>query len=72
MARQQLFNFKYDGDTIYVFTAESSSDVYYSINNGSSHSAGIRYRAEQGNFIRTSGKTLKFSEAESFIRDLLR
>ncbi len=71
MAREQLFNFKYDGNTIWVYTGESSSDVYYSINNGSSKSAGIRYNSEKGYFVRVSGGTLLFKDAQAFIRNLL-
>lgn len=71
MAREQLFNFKYDGDTIWVYTGDSSSQVYYSINNGDSKNAGIRYNANEGYFVRTSGKTLLFKDAQAFIRNLL-
>jgi hypothetical protein len=72
MARKQLFSFKYDGDTIYVDTAESSSDVYYRRNdNGTRYGAGIKYNADKGWFVRTSGTILKFADAEGYIRDLL-
>jgi hypothetical protein len=71
MAREQLFSFKYDGDTIWVYTAESSSDVYYCINNGSSKSAGIQYNANNGSYKRKSGTTLLAKDATSYIRGLL-
>lgn len=71
MAREQLFDFKYDGDTIWVYTGESSSDVYYCINNGSSKSAGIKYNSEKGYYVRKSGATLLSRDAQSYIRSLL-
>jgi hypothetical protein len=71
MAREQLLNFKYDGDTIWVFTGESTKDVYYCINNGNSKSAGIKYNSDGGYFVRASGKTLPFKDAQAYIRNLL-
>jgi hypothetical protein len=71
MARQQLFEFKYDGDTVRVFTGESSSDVYYSVNAGTSKSSGMRYNDESGNFKSGSGGLLSNEEAKSKIRSLL-
>jgi hypothetical protein len=71
MAREQLFDFKYDGDTIWVYTGENSSDVYYCINNGSSKSAGIKYNSDKGYYVRKSGATLLSKDAQSYIRSLL-
>ena len=69
MARQQLFEFMHDGNRINVYTGESSSDVYYSINGGSSKGAGIRFNESQGNFKSGSGSTLTHDEAKSRIRN---
>lgn len=71
MAREQLFDFKHDGNTIWVFTGESSSDVYYQVNQGVSRSAGLKYRADKGYFVRSSGSILLFKDAQSYIRGLL-
>lgn len=71
MARSQLFEFKYDGDTVRVFTAESSSDVYYSINGGSSKSAGMRWNESTGYFKSVSGSLLSHDEAKAKIRMLM-
>ena len=69
MARQQLFEFMHDGNRINVYTGESSSDVYYSVNGGSSRGAGIRFNESQGNFKSGSGGTLSHDEAKSRIRN---
>jgi len=71
MARSQLFEFKYDGDTVRVYTGESSSDVYYSINGGSSKSTGMRWNEASGNFKSGSGGILSNEEAKSRIRQQL-
>jgi hypothetical protein len=71
MAREDLFDFKYDGNTIWVYTGESSADVYYSINNGPSKSTGMRYNEASGNYKSGSGATLTHAEAKSRIRGLL-
>jgi hypothetical protein len=71
MARTQLAEFKYDGKTVKVFTAESSADVYYSVNNGSNQSAGIRWNESRGDYKSGSGGILSNAEAISKIRSLL-
>ena len=71
MARTQLFEFKHDSKTIRAYTGESSADVYYSVNGGSSHSAGIRWNEANGNFKSGSGAILSNEEARARIRGLL-
>ena len=68
MAKIQILEFKHDGNTIRVFTGESSADVYYSINGGSSHSAGLRWNDEKGNFKSGSGSIVDFDSGKSLIR----
>jgi hypothetical protein len=69
MARKQLFDFMHDGKRINVYTGESSSDVYFSVNGGSSRGTGIRHNESLGNFKSGSGSTLSHDEAKSRIRD---
>ncbi len=71
MARLQLFEFMHDGKKIKVFTGDSSSDVFYSINNGSSKSAGVRWNEARGNFTSTSGSSLSHDEAKARVRGFL-
>lgn len=71
MARSQLFEFKYDGATVNVYTGDSSSEVYYSVNGGASKSAGMRWNESSGNFKSGSGATLSNEEARSRIRQQL-
>jgi hypothetical protein len=71
MARQQLFNFKHDGKKIWVYTGESTSDVYYCIGSGDSKSAGIKFNSDKGYFVRKSGASLMFRDAQQYIRELL-
>lgn len=71
MARSQLFEFKYDGATVNVYTGDSSSDVYYSINSGASRSTGMRWNELSGNFKSGSGAILSNEEAKSRIRQQL-
>jgi hypothetical protein len=71
MARTQLFEFRHDNKTIKVYTAESSADVYYSVNGGSNQSAGIRWNESRGDFKSGSGSIMSNSEAQSKIRSLL-
>ena len=71
MARTQLFEFKYDNKTVKVYTGESSADVYYSVNNGSSNSAGFRWNEASGNFKSGSRGIMSNADAQSRIRSLL-
>lgn len=71
MARTQLFDFKYDGKTVKVYTGESSSDVYYSVNNGSSKSAGFRWNEARGDFKSGSGSMMSNEDAKARIRNQL-
>ncbi len=71
MARTQLAEFKHDGKTVKVFTGENSADVYYSINGGSNHSAGIRWNESRGDYKSGSGGTMTNAEAQSKIRNML-
>ena len=68
MARVQIMEFKQDGDTIRVFTGEKSADVYYSINNGSSKSTGLRWNEDKGNFKSGSGGIVDFDSGKTIIR----
>ncbi len=68
MAREQLFDFKHDNKTIKVFTGDRSIDVYYSINGGSTKSAGLRYNEARGNFTSGSGSSVTWDKAKSYIR----
>ncbi len=68
MSRVQIMEFKQDGDTIRVFTGEKSADVYYSINGGSSQSAGLRWNEDKGNFKSGSGSVVGFDSAKTIIR----
>ena len=71
MAREQLFNFVHDREKIFVFTGESSSDVYYQKGNGSTRSTGLKWNSETGNFKTASGATMKFKDATAHVRSLL-
>ena len=71
MARTQLFEFKHDNKTVKVYTGESSSDVYYSVNNGNSNSAGFRWNEARGDFKSGSGSIMSNEEAKSRIRNNL-
>jgi hypothetical protein len=71
MARTQLFEFKHDNKTVKVYTGESSSDVYYSVNNGTSKSAGFRWNESRGDFKSGDGSILPNDEAKSRIRGFL-
>jgi hypothetical protein len=71
MARTQLFEFKHDNKTVRVYTGESSADVYYSVNNGSSKSAGIRWNESRGDFKSGSGSIMSNDEAKARIRAML-
>lgn len=68
MARTQLMEFKHDNKTVKVYTGESSSDVYYSVNGGSSRSAGIRWNEARGDYKSGSGSIISNDEAKSRIR----
>jgi len=68
MARENLMEFKHNGRTIKVYTGESSSDVYYSNNGGSSTSTGLSFNSNLGKFTATSGSSLTFEEAKGYIR----
>lgn len=71
MARTQLFEFKHDNETIKVYTGESSADVYYSVNNGTSHSAGFRWNESRGDFKSGSGSIMSNEQAKAKIRNFL-
>lgn len=71
MARTQLMEFKHDNKTVKVYTGESSSDVYYSVNGGSSKSAGIRWNEARGDYKSGSGSIVSTEEAKSRIRSLI-
>lgn len=71
MARKFLFEFMYDRKRIEVMTGEHSLDVFYTVNDGRTISAGLRYRPETGMFSSRSGAVLTHDEAEAHVRDLL-
>jgi hypothetical protein len=71
MARTQLDEFKYDGKTVKVYTAESSPDVFYSVNGGTSHSAGFRWNEARGDYKSGSGSIMSNDEAKTRIRRML-
>lgn len=71
MSRKQLFDFRHDNKNVTVYTGESSADVYYSVNGGSSKSAGIRWNEARGDFKSGSGSILSHDEAKSRIRSFL-
>lgn len=71
MARTQLFEFRHDNKTVKVYTGESSPDVYFSVNNGSSRSAGFRWNEARGDFKSGSGSIMSNDDAKSKIRNQL-
>ena len=71
MSRIQLFEFKHDNKTVKVYTGESSADVYYSVNGGSSRSAGIRWVEARGDFKSGSGVIMSNDDARNRIRGML-
>jgi len=71
MASESLFEFKHDYKTIKVFTGETSADVYYSKNGGSTISAGLRFNEKSGNFTSGSGSSLSWDKAKCYIRNRL-
>ena len=67
MASIDLTTFKYEGKTVNVFTGQSSSDVYFTVGEGSKRFSGLTFNSESGWFKR-GGTTLSTAEAESHIR----
>lgn len=71
MAKEEMFEFKHDGDHVDVVKGDGTRDIYYIKNGIRTVSAGLTYNEDTGNYTNGAGKSLTWEEAKAHIRKLL-